>query len=153
MSSEVINDSQVQELLKRLSDLPKTLEKALKLIGNDQLTSVMDTFEKNGQNLPATVTGEVIRWDGLHQRTRFERKKMGKWGDVFNPYDGKILRRTGSYLKSWNYELIQDGVSIGTADSRAKLLNDGGINDEGIMSLRVSWTMFFKRTLQSILIL
>lgn len=115
MSSEAINDSKVQELLKRLSDLPKTLEKALKIIGNDQLTSVLDTF---------AAEGRPQKWSDLAPMTKRMRAKKGK-------YPGKMLQVTGSYLRSWNYKLIQDGVSIGTGDSRARLLNDGGTNDRG----------------------
>lgn len=122
MSSEAINDSQVQDLLKRLSNLPKTLEKALKLIGNDQLTSVMDTFAANGR---------PQKWEGLKIMTQVQRFKKGKWGRIGDGHAGQIMQVTGSYLRSWNYKLIQDGVSIGTGDSRAKLLNDGGTNDRG----------------------
>lgn len=91
------------------------MEKALKLIGNDQLTSVLDTF---------AAEGRPTKWKDLAPLTKRMRAKKGK-------YPGKILQVTGSYLRSWNYKLIQDGVSIGTGDSRAKLLNEGGTNDRG----------------------
>lgn len=123
MSENAIDNQQIQVLLRKLENLsPKGMEKALKLIGNDQLTSVLDTFAANGR---------PKRWEGLKPWTRIVRAKKGKWGNWRDPYDGRILQVTGSYIRSWNYKLIQDGVAIGTGDSRAKILNDGGTNDKG----------------------
>ena len=111
-----IDDKQIQALLKKLDNLnPKNLESALKVIGNDQLVSVQDTF---------AAEGRPEKWKDLAPMTKRMRAKKGK-------YPGKMLQVTGSYLRSWNYKLIQDGVSIGTADSRAKLLNEGGTNERG----------------------
>ena len=109
MSENAIDNQQIQSLLRKLESLsPKKLDKALKLIGNDQLTSVMDTFAAEGRP----------KWKDISDFTKKQRAAKGK-------YPGKILQVTGALLRSWNYALIQDGVAIGTGLSYAKDMNEG----------------------------
>ena len=114
-SEILIDDKQVKDLLNRLSSLTKNMSPAFREIGETILLSVQDNFKNEGR--PS--------WKKLSDKwTIPARAKKGKW-------PGKILQVSGKLLRSVNYKVFPDGVIIGTADIRARMLNFGGTTGLG----------------------
>ena len=108
-----IDDKQIQALLKKLDNLnPKNLESALKVIGNDQLVSVQDTFAAEGrpkispEPAPSVAKSSKKERGHLSETKQFDDKKINKIiADDYKAAKVKIskdeVERIKNTLKGW----------------------------------------------------
>lgn len=88
----------VQKAVQGLLNKMKDKRKALSIIGEIAQTSIQENFDQEGR---------PTKWASLSTKTTIpQREASGHW-------PGKILTRTGSLVRSINYRVGNDAVTIG----------------------------------------
>jgi len=115
----IIRDQQVQDLMKKLKNLVPSMKPALQDCGDYLQASIFKNFSAGGR---------PNAWAGLQPMTKRIRMKRGTY--PFGSNQG-ILREFGTYIASIKPTVRTSSVAVGTSDSRALILNNGGRNSSG----------------------